>query len=78
MEAKLKEYRALRRRKEIIEKTKEKFEKSKLAVFDFLTPKIFKDMGKDKTEEVLLVCKRSKYYFISALDLLFFQTRAET
>ncbi|XP_041969941.1 SAYSvFN domain-containing protein 1 isoform X2 [Aricia agestis] len=55
MEAKLKEYRTLKRRKELIDKTKEKLEKTKDKVLDFLTPKMFKDMEKRQEEEVLLL-----------------------
>lgn len=55
MEAKLREYRALRRRKEIINNAKEKFDESKQKLVNFLTPKFLTDMGKEKEEEVLLV-----------------------
>lgn len=68
IEEKLKEYRALRRRKELIEKLEETKEK----VVKFLTPKIFANMGKD--EEVLLVRKvvhksRSSYLKTSSTYL---------
>lgn len=53
VEEKLKQYRALRRRKEIYENTKAKIEETKSKVIKFLTPNIFSNMGKD--EEVLLV-----------------------
>lgn len=56
MEAKLKEYRALRRRKELIDNAKEKLEKTKDRLVNFLVPNIFNDMTKEKNEdEVLLV-----------------------
>ncbi|XP_075982698.1 SAYSVFN motif domain containing 1 [Anticarsia gemmatalis] len=55
MEAKLKEYRSLRRRKEFIDNTKDKIEKSKEKIVNFLVPKIFRNMGKQQEEEVLLM-----------------------
>lgn len=55
MEAKLKEYRALRRRKQLIDNTKEKIAKSKEKLINLLVPKIFRDMGNVKEEEVLLM-----------------------
>lgn len=55
MEAKLKEYRALRRRKELIDNAKDKIEKSKEKIVNFLVPKIFRDMGNQNEEEVLLM-----------------------
>lgn len=59
MEAKLREYRAQRRRKEFIESTKETLEHTKEKVVNFLVPNIFK-MDKEKNEdEVLLVSKTS-------------------
>lgn len=60
MEAKLKEYRAIRRRKEIINNVKEKLEKSKQKIVNFIIPETFRNMenkGYRKEEEVLLVCK---------------------
>lgn len=56
MEAKLREYRALRRRKELIENAKQKIEESKEKLVNFLVPKIIRDMGKVNEDEVLLVC----------------------
>lgn len=56
MEAKLREYRALRRRKELIENAKQKIEESKEKLVNFLVPKIIRDMGKVHEDEVLLVC----------------------
>ncbi|XP_047994111.1 SAYSvFN domain-containing protein 1 [Leguminivora glycinivorella] len=55
MEAKLKEYRALRRRKELIENAKNKLEQSKNKFVDFITPNFFKEMEKAKDDEVLLI-----------------------
>lgn len=55
MDTKLKEYRALRRRKELIEKTKEKLNQSKQSLINLLVPRIFRDMGAENSEEVLLV-----------------------
>lgn len=55
MEAKLREYRAVRRRKELIENAKEKLEKTKDKLVNFLVPNIFKDMDKDKNEEEVLL-----------------------
>ncbi|XP_022817659.1 SAYSvFN domain-containing protein 1 [Spodoptera litura] len=55
MEAKLKEYRALRRRKELIENAKQKIEESKEKLVNFLVPKIIRDMGKVHEDEVLLM-----------------------
>ncbi|XP_013192132.2 SAYSvFN domain-containing protein 1 [Amyelois transitella] len=56
MEAKLKEYRALRRRKELIENAKEKLEKSKEKIVNLLIPKVLRDMDKDRKEdEVVLI-----------------------
>ncbi|XP_063628100.1 SAYSvFN domain-containing protein 1 [Cydia splendana] len=55
MEAKLKEYRALRRRKELIENAKNKIEQSKNKFVDFITPNFFKEMEKAKEDEVLLI-----------------------
>ncbi|XP_045776304.1 uncharacterized protein LOC123874825 [Maniola jurtina] len=55
MEAKLREYRALRRRKELIDNAKEQLEKSKEKFFNFLVPKIFNDMEKDRSEEEVLL-----------------------
>lgn len=54
MEAKLKEYRALRRRKELLDSAKDKIVKSKDKFINFIIPKIFRDMAR-KEEEVLLV-----------------------
>lgn len=71
MEAKLKEYRAIRRRKEIINNVKEKLEKSKQKIVNFIIPETFRNMenrGYRKEEEVLLVCKI--YFFF----LYFLQT----
>ncbi|XP_047033740.1 SAYSvFN domain-containing protein 1 [Helicoverpa zea] len=55
MEAKLREYRALRRRKELIDNAKEKFEKSKEKLVNFLIPKVIQDMGRERDEEALLI-----------------------
>ncbi|KAJ0173522.1 hypothetical protein K1T71_010671 [Dendrolimus kikuchii] len=55
MEAKLKEYRALRRRNQLIEEAKEKLNETKEKLEDFLTPKVFTDMGNENDEEVLLM-----------------------
>lgn len=69
MEAKLKEYRALRRRKELIDNAKEKLEKTKDKLVNFLVPKVFNDMTKE--EEVLLVSTYSadfKFQFKIILD----------
>lgn len=55
MEAKLKEYRALRRRKELIENTKEALQQTKDKVVDFIVPKIIQNMGKIREEEIVLV-----------------------
>lgn len=57
MEAKLKEYRALRRRKELIENTKEKLEQTKEKLKDLFVPNIFKDMDKEKKEEEVLLVR---------------------
>ncbi|OWR44751.1 hypothetical protein KGM_202690 [Danaus plexippus plexippus] len=54
MEAKLKEYRALRRRKELLDSAKDKIVKSKDKFINFIIPKIFRDMAR-KEEEVLLM-----------------------
>ncbi|KAJ2953442.1 hypothetical protein O0L34_g1036 [Tuta absoluta] len=54
MEQKLREYRALRRRKELIDNTKAKLENTKQKVIKFLTPKFLTEMEK-KEEEVLLM-----------------------
>ncbi|CAH2094755.1 unnamed protein product [Euphydryas editha] len=58
MEAKLKEYRAIRRRKEIINNVKEKLEQSKQKVIKFLIPETFRNMERNKyrkEDEVLLL-----------------------
>lgn len=56
MEAKLREYRARRRRQELVENTKEKLEVTKKKITDILVPKLFNNMGKEnKDEEVVLV-----------------------
>lgn len=56
MEAKLREYRALRRRQELVENTKEKLEATKNKIADILLPKLFHKMDKEKKdEEVFLV-----------------------
>lgn len=55
MEAKLKEYRALRKRKETLECTEEKIEKPKEKLANFLIPKIFRKMNKIKQEEEVLL-----------------------
>ncbi|CAG9128313.1 hypothetical protein JYU34_018537 [Plutella xylostella] len=56
MEAKLKEYRALRRRKELIENTKEKLARTKEKVVTLLTPSFMKNMEKhENDDEVLLI-----------------------
>lgn len=61
MEAKLKEYRALRRRKELIDNAKEKLEKTKDKLVNFLVPNVFNDMTKE--EEVLLVSTSADFKF---------------
>lgn len=62
MEAKLKEYRALRRRKELIENTKQKLEETKEKLINFIVPSIFNNMNKEKNEdEVLLVSINTIY-----------------
>ncbi|XP_023938811.1 SAYSvFN domain-containing protein 1 [Bicyclus anynana] len=55
MEAKLREYRALRRRKELLNSAKEKLEKSKEKLINLFVPNIFRNMERDKNEEVLLL-----------------------
>ncbi|XP_063831238.1 SAYSvFN domain-containing protein 1 [Ostrinia nubilalis] len=55
MEEKLKEYRALRRRKQLINEAKEKLEAGRQKIVDMLVPNAFKDMGKEKEEEALLM-----------------------
>lgn len=66
MEAKLKEYRALRNRREFINNTKEKLEESKKKIANFLVPKFFREMRKEKEEEVLLVSTVKYIMFSSA------------
>lgn len=61
MEAKLKEYRALRRRREIIDTAKEKLENTKEKIKKFFVPKPL-NMDR-KEEEVLLV----RSYFFNSL-----------
>lgn len=51
MEAKLREYRARRRRQELVENTKEKLETTKKKFAEVLLPKFFNKMNKDKKEE---------------------------
>lgn len=60
MEAKLKEYRALRRRKELVENTKEKIRKSKDKIVNFLIPQVFLDMTKDRSEEEVLLIENEE------------------
>lgn len=56
MEAKLREYRARRRRQELVENTKEKLEVTKNKFANVFLPKLFNKMDKEKKdEEVLLV-----------------------
>ncbi|RVE53930.1 hypothetical protein evm_001333 [Chilo suppressalis] len=55
MEAKLREYRSLRRRQQIIDNAKEKIQESKEKLVKFLTPSFINEMGKEKEEEVLLM-----------------------
>ncbi|CAG9789444.1 unnamed protein product [Diatraea saccharalis] len=55
MEAKLREYRALRRRQQFIENAKEKIRESKEKLVKLITPKFFTEMSKEKEEEVLLM-----------------------
>ncbi|XP_049878239.1 SAYSvFN domain-containing protein 1 [Pectinophora gossypiella] len=55
MEAKLREYRALRRRRELIDSAKEKLENTKQKIANILVPNIFTDMDKQKDDEVLLI-----------------------
>lgn len=56
MEAKLREYRARRRRQELVENTIEKLEVTKKKLTDVLLPKLFNKMDKEKKdEEVFLV-----------------------
>lgn len=57
MEAKLKEYRALRQRKDILDTTEKETEKPKEKLTNFLIPKIFRNMNNKRKheEEVLLV-----------------------
>lgn len=56
MEAKLREYRARRRRQELVENTKEKLEVTKKKFAGVFLPKFFNKMDKEKKdEEVLLV-----------------------
>ncbi|CAH2045007.1 unnamed protein product, partial [Iphiclides podalirius] len=57
MEAKLKEYRALRRRKEMIDNAKAKLEESKEKIINFLVPKSFTNMAQDQGEGVVLLEK---------------------
>lgn len=54
MEAKLKEYRALRRRQQFIDNIKQKLDNSKEKLINFLVPTSV-EMDK-KEEEVILVC----------------------
>ncbi|XP_059047765.1 uncharacterized protein LOC131847727 [Achroia grisella] len=60
MEAKLKEYRALRRRKELIDNAKDKFERSKEKLINFLVPKIFGDMDREKNEDEVLLMEHEE------------------
>lgn len=63
MEAKLREYRARRRRQELIENTKEKFEATKSKFADVLLPKLFNKMDKEKKdEELYLVSTQFLFY----------------
>lgn len=56
MEAQLKEYRARQRRQVLLDTAKEKYEKSKAKLVEFLIPKgLPKDMNKEKEEHALLV-----------------------
>ncbi|XP_026333293.1 SAYSvFN domain-containing protein 1 [Hyposmocoma kahamanoa] len=61
MEAKLREYRARRRRQELVENTKEKLETTKKTLADILLPKLFNKMNKEKKdEEVYLLDEEEK------------------
>ncbi|KAL0819485.1 hypothetical protein ABMA28_007585 [Loxostege sticticalis] len=60
MEAKLKEYRALRRRKQLINEAKEKLEAGKNKLVDLLVPKVFTDMGKERDEEEVLLMENEE------------------
>ncbi|XP_026760702.1 uncharacterized protein LOC113519723 [Galleria mellonella] len=60
MEAKLKEYRALRRRKELIDNAKDKLERSKEKIVNFLVPKIFTNMDKEKKEDEVVLMENEE------------------
>lgn len=68
MEAKLKEYRALRRRKELLDSTKDKIEKTKQKVVNFLVPDILRNMSPEKQEEEVLLV--NKPYFVICIFIL--------
>ncbi|CAH2242991.1 uncharacterized protein LOC120631947 [Pararge aegeria] len=60
MEAKLREYRALRRRKEMIDNAKEKLVQTREKLFNFLIPKFLRDMEKDKNEDTVLLLENEE------------------
>ncbi|VVD00982.1 unnamed protein product [Leptidea sinapis] len=66
MEAKLREYRALRRRKELIENVKQKLEKAKDKFVDFLLPETNMDR---KEDEIVLLEDDSTHIGKSELQL---------
>ncbi|KAL4706973.1 hypothetical protein ACJJTC_019511 [Scirpophaga incertulas] len=55
METKLREYRALRRRQQLIDNAKDKLNKSKEKLINLLTLTNFKEMHKDKEDELILL-----------------------
>ncbi|CAG4988184.1 unnamed protein product [Parnassius apollo] len=67
MEAKLKEYRALRRRKELIENAKATLEKSKEKIVNFLVPNFFTEMDKEKQEDELVLIENEEEPITSGL-----------
>lgn len=65
MEAKLREYRARRRRQELVENTKDNLESTKKKFAGILLPKLFNKMDKEnKEEEILLVSSQCKYIIV--------------
>ncbi|KAG6455272.1 hypothetical protein O3G_MSEX009126 [Manduca sexta] len=60
MEAKLQEYRRLRRRKELIERTKAKLASSKEKLINFLVPSVFRDMGVERNEDEVLLMEEEE------------------
>jgi L-lysine 2,3-aminomutase len=68
MEVKLKEYRALRRRQQLINNAKEKLKESTDKFVNFITPNFLNEMGKENEEEVLLV---SDQLLITKKDIVF-------